>query len=183
MDILEEKEILFDDKEKMYKYLARVFPIRRVFKVEQFKTAEQLYSSWPQFRPENIHDFTQERGGFTGTMSNSFFWVNQEGRYYLDPITFDLIGASLGSNRRSKNNHELDFGYTDLVLTAEAIKNKAWEILERGLTKTVFENFLDRFPQSRLRYEKSIWDAHTSLYAKRAGLTYTQFLRGRLLGA
>lgn len=71
------------------------------------------------------------------------------------------------------------FGYTDLILTAEAIRNKAWKLLSRrGLSHKLA--FLEDFPQANERYTKAVIDAEASFNARNRGLTTTDFLRMRL---
>ena len=101
-----------------------------------------------------------------------FFWRIEEGRYFLDGKTFDRITAGLTS---------VQYGYTDLILTAEAIKHGAWKLLSRRGLKHI-PDFLRDFPDSRERYRRAIWDSHTSLYAKRKGMTVNEFLRMRRIG-
>ncbi|MFH1211919.1 MAG: hypothetical protein V1659_03230, partial [Candidatus Woesearchaeota archaeon] len=101
-------------------------------------------------------------------------WSMRENRYYFDERTFDLIPASI----RSKNRH---YGYTDLVLTREALRHRAWKLLSyKGLCH--IDQFLRDFPDARLQYERAVWDSHTSLFAKGAGMTVFELLRMRLLG-
>ncbi len=153
---------------------AQVQRVTPQIQTETFATLDDLYSEWPQFRPENMFDFSQAKGDFVSGWTEGFMWKLVDGKYYLDEQTFNQISASFGEA------HDFySFGYTDLILTAEAIKQGAWKLLSyRGLIH--LGDFLRQFPDSRARYEQAVWDSHTSLAAKRKGMTNTQFLRMRL---
>ncbi len=163
------------NKDYFYTYTVELKPVTAVKRVHRYPTAEALYQSWPQFRPENKYDFTQTRGRFHVALSDDTFrWVQQDGRYYLDPATFDRIPASFRDRSQGYG-----FGYTDLILTAEAIKAGAWKLLSyRGLKHA--EAFLADFPATRPRFEQAVWDSHTSLSAKRRNLTYTDLIKMRV---
>ena len=105
--------------------------------------------------------------------SKGFAWVKVNDRYSLAPETFDRISA--GSNTTA-----MSFGYTDLVLTAEAIRNRAWKILSyKGLKHS--PRFMRYFPEARKRYSRAVWDSHTSLSAKQQNMTISDLLRFRIL--
>lgn len=165
----------------IYYYRAMVLPVERVYRVEEFESEEDLIRTWPQYDPEKEYDFSQGRGTFYTAFSDYFRWIKEDGKYYLDPQTLDLIPASIMSTRYQK---ETSFGYTDLVMTAEVIKKKAWKYLgwPRNFKAVDISDFLTRFPDSMRIYEQAVWDSHTSLAAKRAKMTYTEFLKARLLG-
>lgn len=151
----------------------QVQKITPVLDIQTFTSLEELYKSWPQFRPENMYDFSQSHGNFDFFRGGkSFLWKVMDNRYYLDEKTFDKISAGFFHG-------SYEFGYVDLILTAEAIRQKAWKLLSyRGLTH--LDAFVTEFPDSKARYEQAVWDSHTSLFAKREGMTTTDFLRMRL---
>lgn len=142
-------------------------------KEEKFNSEEELYTKWPQFNPEFRMDWTQEGGSFNiGCFGiDTFLWLNKKGKYYLDTQTFDRIPASFRSS--------LSMGYSDLILTAEAIKHKAWKMLSRN-GMDYFYQFLDDFPGVAPIHARSVWDAQTSISAKMQGMTYSEFMRHRL---
>ncbi|MBI3984548.1 MAG: hypothetical protein HY344_01205 [Candidatus Levybacteria bacterium] len=141
---------------------------------ESFATFEDLYRVWPQFKPESMYDFSTTQGKFNFVFGGgNFIWKQVDGKFYLDQSTFDRIPAGF------LVNEDLNLGYADLILTAEAIRQSAWKLLSyRGLF--YLRDFLTAFPDSRARYERAVWDSHTSLFAKRKGMTNTEFLRMRL---
>lgn len=105
-----------------------------------------------------------------------FFWRQDRERFYLDEKTFDQIPAS----RRTKRGI---LGFTDFILTIEAIKHRAWGVLSYGGFEEQaikLNQFLKRFPSVRRKFERSIWDSHTSIYSKEKGMTNVQMLRYRL---
>lgn len=164
-----------------YYYKATILPVERVYRVVEYPSEEDLIKAFPQYEPENEYDFSQERSTFNTAFSDYFRWIQQDGKYYLDPQTLDLIPASIISTRYQK---EISFGYTDLIMTAEVIRKKAWKYLgwPRSYESVDISDFLTRFPDSMRIYEQAVWDSHTSLAAKRAKMTYTEFLKARLLG-
>jgi len=124
-----------------------------------------------------MYDFSQPEGHFSvGWGWKNFLWRLEDGKYYLDEETFNRIPA--GFFQRDRKG-ELSYGYTDLILTAEAIKHEAWKLLSyRGLDHLGY--FMKDFPDSKQRYEQAVWDSHTSLAAKNRGMTVTELLRLRL---
>ncbi len=150
-------------------------PFYSKFREEKFQTKEKLYEKWPQFHSDFKYDWSQKRGSLKALLAeNCFFWRQQDKRYYLHDKTFDIISPSFRISR--------DFGYTDLILTAEAIKNKAWKLLSyRG--DIHIPQFLKNFPDSRKRHGKAVWDAYTSLYAKSKQMPVRDFLKMRTFKA
>ena len=148
-------------------------PIFKKLKEELFTSRDELLKAWPQFHHDFIYNWAQKSGNFSVLLSdNIFFWLNQNGEYYLDRETFNKVPASFWVNR--------NFGYIDLILTSEAIKHKAWKVLSYKGLKHV-PQFLEDFPDALPIYEKAILDSYTSLYAKYNRLTVSEFLRKRLL--
>jgi hypothetical protein len=186
-------------EEDYFKYDVRARTIRQVLKREDYADVQSLLEKWPQFHPEYRWDFSPEKGIFDIDIgSGNFRWMMKDGKYYLDPITFDLIPAGFGvpyasidgngfDDREKQKREEQDpqfglgFGYTDLFLTAEAIRQGAWKLLSyRGHQHA--EDFLEDFPESCGRVHKAMWDAHSSLAAKRRNMTTTELLRMQLVG-
>lgn len=162
-----------------YKYEQDIMVIQKVkiketwiqSTVKRFRTIEDLASKFPHFHPEKLYDFSKEKGKLmvSAIFNSDFNWVQKNGKYYLDKSTFDKIpaGFSFGS------------GYTDLILTAEAIKHKAWKLLSyKGAI--YIDQFLQKFPDSKKRYDQAVWDGHISLWAKSKGMSYSDLMRLRL---
>ena len=170
-----------DPKKQYYNFFIEGRELIRNFQCQRFDNIEDLFKNWPQFVPENVYDFSVNHGSFfTGHSSigiENFCWLMNNGRYFLDPITFDKIPA--GGNIR-----KFGVGYTDLIITSEIIKNNGLDLLgynSRDKEQEVqLQNFLDRHPQSRSRVNIAVWDAHTSIYAKNKGMTHFDFIRFRV---
>jgi hypothetical protein len=161
-----------------WEYMLKIQQVSKRERKEKFATEEELYEQWPRFHPANVYDWSQESGelnagvfGRDRSGRNNFGWVQREGKYFLDEETFDRIPASIRSGM---------LGYTDLVLTWEAIKHKAWKILSRRGLKH-FPRFLADFPEARKAYERAVLDSQLSMFAKMQGMTVSDFLRFRLL--
>ena len=153
-----------------YTYQMMITPFHPLYKTQRYPTEAALLDDWPQFCPEFMYNFSQERGHFGVTRgSRLFMWKQLEGKYYLDNETWDHIPATRDG---------LDFGYTDLILTCAAIRYKAWKLLSYRGDKFL-GSFLQDFPEVRSIYEQAVWDGHTSIYAKRESMTNFDFLRLR----
>ncbi len=154
-----------------------MMPFRSSWKVHKYKSKERLHRSWPIFHPDNAFDWNTSSGSFyLGPYFNTdtFRWKKKGTRYFIDESTFDLIPASMNCAG------SIGLGYTDLILTAEAIKHNAWKLISyKG--RAHFQDFLKDFPDSRAEYERAVWDSHTSLSAKLQGLSVSDFLRFRML--
>lgn len=154
-----------------------------LFRIETYMTEEEVWQRWPQFHPDFVYDFAQEKGVFAVAMGgNNFLWRQEGGRYFLDPETFNRIPASLRASGEGKHS----WGYTDLVITAEAMRHGAWKLLSRRGFDHIPE-FLQEFPDSRERLEEAIRDSHTFLAGKEwrenhqsRPLTVEELLRLRL---
>jgi len=109
-----------------YKYHMIISPFHTKFRIEEFTSFEKMCESWPQFHPDFVFNWEQNKGRFSLDMfcDKGFAWEQKDKKFYLSEQTFNQITA--GSNTNAEC-----FGYTDLILTAEAVKNKAWKILSR----------------------------------------------------
>ena len=146
-------------------------PFHGEYRAERFEREEDFYRKWPQFHVDFARDWKQERGFFSRTAGKGFFWRMDKGKYYFDEATFNEIPAV---------KSVLEYGYTDFMLTVEAVKHGAWKVLSyRGLQH--FPQFLRDFPDVIPVYERAVWDSHTSLYARSQGMNTFDFLRFRLL--
>lgn len=160
-----------------YDYDMEIRIIETIYRKEAFETEEEMLEAFPQFGPDYIYDWSQEKGKFLLTYFNpNFFWINRDGKYYLDETSFAMIPVGLSEGS------EFELGYTDFILTLEALKHNAWKLLSYRGTKWL-PDFLKDFPDSKAAHEKAIWDAYTSFYARDQRMSTSDFLRFRLLGA
>ncbi len=161
-----------------YFYKMMIKPFHGKGRRDLFKSEGELWKIWPQFNPDFMFDWARGEGIFQcadrlnfARKKEQFRWVQTGGKYNLDAQTLDEIPASWGCGG--------SLGYTDLILTAEAVNHQAWKLLSyKGLKH--FSQFLKDFPDARARYGRAIWDSHTSLSAKMQGMTHTELLRYRL---
>ncbi len=156
-------------------------------KIEYYKfcSISSLLRKFPYFDPDFMYDWSMEEGVFSAPMMlrnhnqmKKLIWRQDNGRYHLDiepipPIT--KFGNKIP-------NLETQSGYTDLIVSSEALKLKAWKMFvfhayERERT----ELFLKTFPQAAEAHAKAVWDGYTSEYAKMNEMTINEFLRFRLL--
>ncbi len=181
--IMEEEFIGREDSEEdgwvdstgpKYNYKMEIKPIRGAYGEQRYKTQEDLRKEWPQFHPDFVYEWAKERGHFVDSDGvDKFSWMREGDKYSLDPKTFDVIPAS-GFCRMA-------MGYTDLILTAEAVRHNAWKVLSYKGMKYL-DWFLRDFPEAKSRYDLAVWDSHTSLFAKMKGMTITELLRFRNQG-
>ncbi|MFH1212391.1 MAG: hypothetical protein V1659_05715, partial [Candidatus Woesearchaeota archaeon] len=109
------------DSSLEWEYDMEILPITAEYDTEHYKTEEDLWDAHPDFHPINKFNWDEKHGHFRINpfrAEHNFLWSMRENRYYFDERTFDLIPASI----RSKNRH---YGYTDLVLTREALRHRA----------------------------------------------------------
>ncbi|MBS3078684.1 hypothetical protein J4218_01045 [Candidatus Pacearchaeota archaeon] len=145
----------------------------QIGKRQSFGSLERLLKFFPQFNPEFMYNFSLQEGRLKAPLGAQglYKWIQKDGKYYLHPETINKIPAggcyTLG-------------GYSNLVATAEAIKQKAWKILSyKG--DIHIPQFLHDFPDSRKIYENAVKDAQLSISAKLQGMTNTELLRYRML--
>jgi hypothetical protein len=145
------------------------------------ETLDDLFKQHSEIDPEVIWDFDQQEGsfrvGWRPKINACFRWRQENGRLYVDKSTFD--GIPLHFSMTSEEGSGESYGFTDLILTAETIRTKYWKMLEHAGLRNLNE-LLSAHPDVIPRYERAIWDAETSLFAKRRGMTHTQLLRFRM---
>lgn len=162
---------LVDPKKQYYDFTVRGQELIREYQYQYFDNTDTLYQQWPQFIPENVYDFSRSCGHFpqSNIHTERFCWSMGNGRYSLDPITFDKIPA--GGDVRS-----FGVGYTDLVITTEVIKNNEMFLLGHNSRdpgkETLLQDFLNRHQESKSRVDLAVWDAHTFIWAKQNQATY-----------
>ncbi len=179
VEVIEQKEIhhsqdeqLSDDHMFNYESVLRVRKVKKKLSVYTYLSRKDAIVAWPQFHPRNEFDWSLRKGHFLVIgpfQTDDFYWKQINGRYFIDEQTFDRIPSSVLSG---------SYGYTDLLMTAEAIKRKAWKVLSyHGLDH--FSEFLSRYPYARKIYEKSVRDSHTSLMARSESISNSDLLRWR----
>ncbi len=148
----------FEEERNLYRY---------------FATLSELIKEYPPLAPENVFDFEKPFGSFDKLDDKVFTWYKRGERYYFDKENF-VSTTNAGGD-------VLNQGYTDFIITQEAVRAGAWKLLTyRGLSH--LENALKRFPQIKRAYEQAVVDAHTSLHAKAEKMTVNELLRLRLEG-
>lgn len=158
-----------------FKYKMQIRRFERKGIVQKFQSLEKLVQKYPEFHPDFMYDFSQEKGYLWVSPFaelKDFKWIKKDSKYYLDPITFNIIPIGIGCG---------GIGYTDLILTAEAIRLKAWKLISYCGKRYYLDSFLKKFPDAADRHARAVWDAYTSLAAKQKQMTTSEFLRWRLL--
>lgn len=169
------------DKKPYCIYDVEVKPIITKFRKEEFNSEQELWKKWPQLHPNNSFDWSKEKGKFgsvgEGDYLSDFSWKMNNGRYFLDEELFNIMPASKLCESLQIGEDKM-WGYTNLILTAEAIKNKAWKLI--SYKATFNDKFLRDFPSAKEAYDKAVWDSHTSLHAKQNNMNISDFLRWRI---
>ncbi len=157
------------------------------------ESPEVLYDSFPQLQVDSVFDWSPNQGkinlptlGSTSSNFGCYRWIRKGNRYFFDPATFDRIDTTsfLELLKRKEvgeeetKGQEYGGGYTDLLLTAEAIKRRAWALFSwSGVF--LMGDFFKQYPFVREVYNQAVVDSHYSLYAKGRGLSYQDLLRVR----
>ncbi len=140
---------------------------------EQFTELDALIRAYPHCDPRKMYDFSQQRGEFPIAYYRHIPWLRRDEKYYLD--TDSLM--QIQNKKTGKNRREELFG--DIVMTAEAIKHKAWNLLCYNGGKNA-QRFLADFPEARERHDRAIADFWLSQYAVTEHMTNTDLLRLRM---
>jgi len=183
-EILGEKHIPSQEKQKTddeedhspeWEYHLKVRYVSPLEKTRRFASLDELVKSYPEFHHDFMYDFSQNEGFLYSDFLQlgTFIWKQQAGKYFLHEETFNRIPVGMGEGPWK--------GYTDLIMTAEAIKHQAWKFLAYCGRRYLLDLFLKKFPDSAARRERAVWDAYTSLMAKKLKMSHTEFLRWRLL--
>lgn len=141
----------------------------------EFDTLEELVLAFPEYAPDALFDYSQGSGeiqSYYSSVSGRHYvydnWVMISGGYYLD------------IRRMIESGRESDF--TSMVLTAEAIKKRNWEVLKycSGDERPgVVADFLVRNPDSNRRHKDAILYFRSVYDALKRGLTNADWLRER----
>lgn len=176
---LKEEDILLKLPDFFAKVRGRVFHSET--EMHCFAELSSLIRMFPFFDPYFMYDWSQQSETFTEPfpidLRNQLCglrWMQENGGYSLDmtklPACFKTVN---GLNQD---------GYTDLVVSAEALKAKAWKVfVYHGYEQRRVDVFLDSFPEAKRAHEKAVWDGYTSEFADRERMTVNEFLRWRLM--
>jgi len=180
-EIVEVKEIppnpeLLDygDPEVLFESVLMVRKITGKYKIHRYQTKEKALVEWPLFDPKNQYQWNQRAGIFhLGDRhgSDDFTWCQEGDRYYFDLNTYDQIPISLADSGK--------YGFTDLLMTVEAIKLGAWKVLSNKGFKFLGE-FMERYPDVLEIWKRGVYDWGISMYAKSVGMSTRDMLRFRL---
>ena len=163
----------------------------------EFDSFEKLWVAYPEYHPEKIYDFNQKKGFLypykeygEGSNSSSFKWIKKGDKYFLDIDNFSrIINANsffgletndpfeVKSWKHFQQGNKSKYSLTDIVLTSEAIRRRAWRKL--GYNALFFDNrnFIYKNQRTLRRYEKAVLETELIVEAKTKGWTNSQFLR------
>ena len=172
------------DGHPLYKAELIVRPIREIGKTHTFYSINTLSKDFPMFHPDFMFDFSQSEGIIsTGAYQSRCFWIKKNNKYYLDKNkTFDNIPVKAeGAMYNESNPRKL--GYTDLILTAEGIKQNYTPLISSlGGPKDNKNPLLEKSPESLARFTHAVWEGYVSMFGKSVGLTNTELLRYMSIG-
>ena len=161
-------------------------------KRNQFESFEKLWEAYPEYHPERIYNFNQEKGflyphgALARTRENpSFTWIKKGDRYFLNFNDFSKIisaNSYFGNGDWKYFGQENKSGYslTDVVLTSEAIRRRNWGKLRYNAFFGNNRNFTYKNEKTWKRYEQAILDTGLSLKADKEGWSNSDFLRKHL---
>jgi len=180
----ERKKFREEERVKAPKFFFRIIgrPIIREEENHNFCSLSSLVRKFPWFDPDFMFYLNQEEGVFLWPIKlrehnslKGFGWRLENGRYYLNIENLPGIYQYLAWKMESQS------GYTDLIVSAEALKLKAWKMFSyHGYERARTEIFLRAFPKAARAHAGAVWDAYTSDYARAKGMNITEFLRMRL---
>lgn len=161
----EKAERAVDDGRHFVWVTAELRRITEHFEEVKYDDVATLAESHPHWDPRTIYDFAQADGTFAGrhsTDDQDLRWLRRDDRYYLDvQRLFDK---------------KLEHVYTSIVITAEAIREKAWNLLCYDGRRHV-DRFLADFPAARKRHEQAVKSWWLSRYCASNKLTHADMLR------
>jgi hypothetical protein len=162
--ILEKSD--YDDIEYC-SFLADV--IKPEWEENEYFSIDDLSRGFPELSPDSIFNWEQNEGIISNFNRHSTLYRGEQPRWEKRNNKYYLQNAS----------EFTETNYTSLIITAEAIREKAWGLFAfRAYAMT--EDFLLDFPESRKRHDKAVVDWQTSQYAKNQGMTNNEYLRWHL---
>jgi hypothetical protein len=151
-----------------------VEPILPVFETTEYPDLESLAKAHPDYTPSSYFDWSQEQGIIDAPLSfvNRWGWVRKGDKYFLD----DQPPSSRGYCNPDKDESH----YTSIIITAEAIKAKAWGFFGfHGYEQTW--RFLVDCPSAYSAHQQAVFDWWMNENAVRKGMTVSEHMRQRLL--
>ena len=137
-----------------------------VHKEENYDSLPDMIAAHPESDPRTLYDFSQKNGLFPYAFSVGAPWLQKEGKYYLN--TDQIL---------KENKEKKELLYTSIILTAEAIRLKAWNAVCYDGARNE-QRFLADFPEARERYERAVLHFWLSQYSATCkSLSNQDFLR------
>ncbi|MEA3414071.1 MAG: hypothetical protein U9Q99_00905 [Nanoarchaeota archaeon] len=155
----------------------------------KFNSFEKLWESYPEYHPENTHNFNQESGFLYShrswgirSESPSFRWFKKGDKYFLDFEHFSKIlnpNSYFGKNgwKHKGQKNKSRYSLTDVILTSEAIRRRNWRKLGYNAFFSNNENFIYGNEKTLRRYERAVLETELVVEAQKKGWTNSEFLR------
>jgi hypothetical protein len=158
---LEEAETrgLFPDAADQAPWSARLLvqACTEEYQVDGYEALSDLVPRHPDLDPRVLFDATVPHGTFVGTF-HQVPWRQRDGRYWLELDDLE------------------EHTFSSLVITAEAIRAQAWNLLCYDGARHV-ERFLTDVPVARQAHDRAVAAWWLSSYARQQRLTHTALLR------
>lgn len=145
----------------------------REFRRDTFFSLDELLNQYPELSPDKIYPWENEKGIFLSgnVRPSSWGWKQKNGRYYLDDIP---NSERFPGSYKDKKKEEAD--YSSIVITAEAIRKKAWNLF--GMYGYCYTDlFLVSNPDSMERHERAVRNYWLSNLARQQNLSNADLLR------
>lgn len=147
-----------------------------------FYSLPLLLEKYPYFDPDFMYDWNKSGDIFwappemwSHNRKKGLRWKQENGRYYLDIENLPGISQEISPT-------ESQSGYTDLIVSAEALRLKAWKMFAfHGYERDRTEIFLETFPDAARAHALAVWNAYTFEHARKKGMTTNEILRFRIL--
>lgn len=140
-----------------------------VYSVHEFGSLEKAVREHPEYHPDNLFDFSQEFGEFYRCIDETGRWRKVGGKYYLDEEDLARTQGQV---------------YSSIVLTAEAIKHRAWEVIGYSDYETyrwMLFNFLLKHPSTVRRHAAGVMNWWHSKKAAESGMNVREWLADRAM--
>lgn len=186
---------ILDNKTEKEDFWAKVNETLEVEVVEfdskkfEFDSLQKLWESYPEYYPENTHNFNQETGflypheAYGIKYKNpSFRWIKKGEKYFLD---FEHFSKILNANsyfgrdgwNHSGQKNKSTYSLMDIVLTSEAIRRRNWRKLGYNAFFGDNESFIFGNERTLKRYEKAVLETELAVEAQKKGWSNLEFLR------
>ena len=157
-----------------------------VFSENNYDSLDELIEEEPGLSPDECYDWSPENGDLRATWRDDLGgkWTRKGEQYYLDESYFFDVGEAYGNTEEEKakflkrRKKGLEKNFSDMVVTSEAIRQKAWNIFGfYGYAHT--QRFLVEHPDSWRRHNHELAEYYWAVWARDNNKTIREFMEAR----